>query len=90
MPTRRLQWPGLDLGLHCILSSGLAGALLNCFPYSTQSWGGGRRGVGVNPSLFKFQLGLLWESSWLVLGPNLATLFIGSQSRDWRVKRCRR
>uniref|UniRef100_A0A2K6NJH4 Uncharacterized protein n=1 Tax=Rhinopithecus roxellana TaxID=61622 RepID=A0A2K6NJH4_RHIRO len=75
-PTRRLQGPGLDLGLHCILSSGL-------------SWDSGRRGVGVNPSLFKFQLGLLWESSWLVLGPNLATLFIGSQSRDWRVKRCR-
>ncbi|KAL4692105.1 hypothetical protein H8957_017434, partial [Semnopithecus entellus] len=23
--TRRLQGPGLDLGLHCILSSGLAG-----------------------------------------------------------------
>uniref|UniRef100_A0A2K5PQD5 Uncharacterized protein n=1 Tax=Cebus imitator TaxID=2715852 RepID=A0A2K5PQD5_CEBIM len=71
MPQRPIAGPGLDLGLHCILSSGL-------------SWSGGRRGVGVNPSLFKFQLGLLEESSWLVLDPNLAALFIGSQ-----MKRCR-
>lgn len=70
--------PAFGLGLRCVPSHGLTGTPRGQFPLLGPELGGGRRGVGVDPSLFSLQQGPFQKPPQLVSGPRLADLFIGS------------